>query len=261
MAKPPIFIIGCQRSGTTLLRRILDGHPNIACPPESAFMVQLCLMYEIERSRQGLLDMNFSNEVILERMGRFAGQFFDDYAEAKGKPRWADKTNHYVNHLETIDRMFGRQPQYVIIVRHGLDVAHSLLKFDWGAVTPYWEQAGSRRLGGVKFWRDQNAKIVDFLDQAGERVILIKYEDLTREPEPNVKSIMEFLNEPWSDDLLDYNRTAHDEGFGDKQAARQTKISPNSGYYRQWEPEMIDRAYEIGRDIMIRLGYTIEDDL
>ena len=39
--KPPIFILGCQRSGTSLIRRILDSHSSIACPPESGFIVQL----------------------------------------------------------------------------------------------------------------------------------------------------------------------------------------------------------------------------
>jgi len=39
--RPPIFIVGCQRSGTTLLRLILDAHPNVSCGPETLFLVAL----------------------------------------------------------------------------------------------------------------------------------------------------------------------------------------------------------------------------
>jgi hypothetical protein len=41
MAQKPIFIIGSPRSGTTLLRLILDSHPNISCGPETHFLVDL----------------------------------------------------------------------------------------------------------------------------------------------------------------------------------------------------------------------------
>jgi len=41
MQAAPVFLIGCHRSGTTLMRYLLDAHPNLACPPESKFLAAL----------------------------------------------------------------------------------------------------------------------------------------------------------------------------------------------------------------------------
>jgi hypothetical protein len=50
----PAFIVGCYRSGTTLLRYILDAHPRLACPPESKFIPGLQWVLDYPEARAGL---------------------------------------------------------------------------------------------------------------------------------------------------------------------------------------------------------------
>lgn len=252
---PPIFVLGCQRSGTSLFRRILDAHPNIACPPESAFIVQLAQVVENSRSLEGLQGMGFDRQQVLNRMGLFAGWFFEEYARSKGKPRWAEKTPHYVNHTETIDAMFRGNLQYIGIVRNGMDVAYSLCGFEWGILKPYLAEGLEKPLAAIRFWRDQNRKLLDFQAAVGSRFHRITYEDLTTHPETTLRSVFDFLNEPWDPMLLEYNRCEHDAGLEDINARNNSSIMVNSGKYRNWPLELQQSLYGEAKEMLDLLGY------
>jgi len=256
-AKPPIFILGCQRSGTSLLRRILDSHSNIACPPESGFIVQLAGVYEIERSIQCLETMGFSKADVLEQMRIFTAHFFEDYAKAKGKKWWADKTSHYVNHMDTIDLMFKGEPLYIGIVRHGLDVAYSLGGFDWGVLKPYMADGTEKPIAAIRFWKDQNTKLLNFKNKVEDRFYLVKYEDLTSEPRPVLISLFEFLDQPWEEAVLNYNAFEHDPGFEDPKILNHKKIEPNLGNYKNWPFELQKRVYQEAQELLESLNYTL----
>lgn len=259
--RPPIFILGCQRSGTSLFRRILDSHPHIACPPESAFIVQLAQVVENPRSFEGLQGMGFDRQQVLDRMGLFTAWFFEQYAQSKGKSRWADKTPHYVNHAQTIDAMFRGNLQYIGIVRNGLDVAYSLCGFDWGILKPYLAEGLEKPLAAIRFWRDQNRKLLDFYSQVGSRMYRIHYEDLTMEPEKILREVCEFLDEPWDPTLLEYNRKEHDTGLEDENARDNPSIVTNSGKYRIWPVELQQALFREAKEVLDELGYAYPDEL
>lgn len=260
MEKGPIFVLGCDRSGTSLLRRILDAHNNIACPPETKFIYQLVKVYETPQSLAGLRSMGFSDDDVLEQMRVFICQFLDGYAKAKGKTRWAEKTTHNVNCAVTIDKAFFQSPQYVAIIRHGLDVAHSLATLDFSKVTvidKYRTDGADTAMATVRHWAVMNTKIVDFQQQVGDRLILIKYEDLTREPEATLRKVFGFLDETWEASLLDYNRVAHDSGYDDPNAGRLRSIIPNSGNYRVWSREYQEILFDEAREVFSRFDYEL----
>src|SRR4051794_37690957 len=97
----PIFIIGCGRSGTTLLRLMLDSHPEIAAGEETKFLTDLePILGEHWRLLQ---TYGFNRDWWLERMRAFYGGFMAEYAARKGKRRWAEKTPGYTFHLELVD--------------------------------------------------------------------------------------------------------------------------------------------------------------
>lgn len=256
-SKPPIFVLGCQRSGTSLLRRILDSHPNIACPPESAFFVQLARVYEIERARAGLETMGFTKEDVLEQMRIFTVHFFEQYAKAKGKKRWADKTCPYVDHADTIDSMFKKDIAYIGIIRHGLDVAYSLCDFDFGALKPYLVDGTEKPVAAIRFWREQNIKLLNFKDKVKDRMHFIKYEDLSTKPESTLPPIFEFLDETWDEKILNFNEFEHDPGFDDPKIDNYDKIEPNSGNYKKWPLKLQKRVYKEAHTLLERLGYTL----
>jgi hypothetical protein len=253
----PIFVLGCQRSGTSLLRRVLDSHSNIACPPESAFFVQLARVYEIKRALRGLTYMGFSDAEVLAQMRVFFSHFFESYAERKGKSRWAEKTCHYLNHVETIDFMFRGEAIYVGIIRHGLDVAYSLCGLKWPILSPYMADGTEKPLAAVRFWQDQTIKLLDFRKKVGDRFHLVRYEDLTAEPRPVLQSLFRFLGEPWEEAVLNYNDFDHDAGFEDLKVAAYDGIVPNSGNYRNWPLAVQEQLYQEAHALLARLDYEI----
>lgn len=255
--KEPIFILGCQRSGTTILRRVLDSHSRIACPAESSFLVQFARVFEIERSQQGLLNMGFSKDDVLKRMRVFISGFFEDYARSKGKSRWADKTPHYMNHVVTIDKIFRGELKYIGIVRHGLDVAYSLKDFDWGVLVPYMKDGTSKLLAAIRFWSHQNQKLLDFKNEAGDRLQVIKYEELTAKPREVLQGVFNFIDEAWEEEVLNFNQFEHDAGFEDPKADEFESIVVNSNKYVNWPLKLQVELYEESREMFQKLGYSL----
>jgi len=256
-SKPPIFILGCQRSGTSLMRRILDSHSSIACPPESAFIVQLARVYEIKRALQGLIDMGFSEADVLEQMRAFTAHFFEQYAKTHGKPRWADKTTTYVDHTDTIDLMFKGEPLYIGIVRHGLDTAYSLCDFDWGVLKPYLADGTEKPIAAIRFWNDQNTKLLNFKDKIKNRFYLVRYEDLTTLPKQTLLPLFKFLDEAWEEAVLDYSEFKHDAGFEDPKISDYKRIEPNSGNYKNWPLPLQKRVYQEAQELFECMNYVL----
>ena len=256
--KPPIFILGCQRSGTSLLRRIIDSHSNIACPPESAFIVQLAKIFEIKRALQGILYMGFTEADVLKQMRIFTSHFFEKYVLSKKKVRWADKTTHYVNHMDTIDHMFNGQILYLGIIRNGMDVAYSLSQFDWSILDPYMADGTDRLLAAALFWKDQNQKLLDFSKRVQDRFHLIKYEDLVSSPESIVKAVFDFIDEPWEPEVLDFQSFQHDKGFEDPEISKFDRIVDDSGLYQKLDTADQRRLYDEIREPLESIGYYLK---
>ncbi|MEA3377941.1 MAG: sulfotransferase [Chloroflexota bacterium] len=262
--KPPIFVVGIQRSGTSLLRRILDTHPNIACPPESKFILPLEALIQHDQALRGLASMGFTRQMVMERLRDFAEGFFEAYAAAKGKNRWADKTPNYVNCLPFLDELFAHSAVYIVIVRHPFDVC---LSFEdtarknakpMRAIRPYVGNARDFRAGACQFWNDQNLRIASFLPQVSDRALAVSYELLTSRPVPVVREITEFLAEPWDPAMLDFNRVHHDHGFEDRKIDQMPVIVGNSGKFSRWSEQERLRLAHVAREAMEAFGYTLD---
>jgi hypothetical protein len=259
---PPIFVIGCQRSGTSLLRRVLDSHPRIACPPESKFILPLQQLVRDPQALQGLDSMGFAREIVMSRLREFVTSFFQDYVQIKGKARWADKTPNYVDCLQFLDELFSGEAHYIVIVRHPFDVClsfeHAASKSGkpMPAIETYVAETDDFRAGVCSFWNTQNLKIVGFVHHAASRVISLDYETLTSHPEPVLRQMFGFLGEPWTPRVLDYGRFSHDHGFEDRKIEQMPKIVPNSGRFLAWSAEERSRLAMVAHEAMESLGYT-----
>lgn len=87
----------------------MDSHPNIAVPPETNFMQTVVYLWKSEWNRKGLLGVSVDEGELRFRLRAFAGGILDNYATAKGKGRWIDKTPSYIDILDFIDDIFGLQ--------------------------------------------------------------------------------------------------------------------------------------------------------
>src|SRR3954453_6132576 len=112
----PIFIVGCQRSGTTLGGLMLDSHPNISCGPETRFLADMAKITTENWKRMS--HFGFDKDYWHRSIARFFEGIQQDYAASKGKTRWADKTPRYALSLGFIDQLFPRC-QVIHVVRDG----------------------------------------------------------------------------------------------------------------------------------------------
>ncbi len=219
----PIFIVGCQRSGTTLLRLILDSHPNISCGPETRFLEDLAKVTR-EPFWPHMAQYGFPKEYWFAQFGAMFDSFQRDYAERRGKARWADKTPRYALCLDFITQAFPTC-QVVHVIRDGRDVVASHRdRFGW------WSAVKS-----IKKW----PLYIETARKAGaalpaDRYYEIRYEALVGDTEGSLRKLLDFLGEPWDDAVLEHDRHPHDVPSKYQQftASRRTATKERTAIYR-----------------------------
>jgi hypothetical protein len=199
----PIVLGGCGRSGTTLLRMMLDSHRRICCGPESSLFRRravdpdgLAAKFGFERGEvRALYDAARSRPAFIES---FAGLCM----RRAGKARWAEKTPRNISRLAVIFRCFPAA-RFVHVLRDGRDVACSLRthprhKVVDGTLVPLdtWKPIS----GGARRWvRDIEASRRWWGDP---RFHTVRYEDLVLHPRPVLERLMAFLGEDWDEAML-----------------------------------------------------------
>lgn len=194
----PIFLVGCQRSGTTMLRLVLDSHSHISCGPETRFLADLERVVGPDWKR--LSQYGYSQEEWLERIGDFFDGLQADYARAHGKQRWADKTPLYALNLDFISRMFP-DCQIVHVIRDGRDVAVSHRKrFGYRSALK----------SAIKWPRYIKAARAVGERLPADRYYELRYEAVVDDTEKALRGLFDWFDEPWEPAVLDYNEHRHD---------------------------------------------------
>ena len=211
---PPIpFVVGMNRSGTTLLRMMLDAHPDLTIPPETHFVPDLIKAareddatpesaLEAMKSAREWGDFGFSDEMMLERLralpkikpGPAVRTFYAAYTEEQGKPRWGEKTPTYVQKMKLIQRAIP-EARFVHVIRDGRDVALSVLDrtvrdLTAGDIANRWQKKITKA-------REDSPKLDHYME--------IRYEDLILDTEPVLRKVCDFIELPWDDALLSYH--------------------------------------------------------
>jgi hypothetical protein len=209
----PIFVLGCPRSGTTLLQLTLHGHPRMAIPPETRFVLE---GYKIRRSFGDLsqlpnrrrlagwivdrqtsafddlgLDPDSVRDEITQAgytLGTATGTVLRAYARRFGKARWGDKRPAYVTNIPVLRRLFPTA-QFVHIIRDGRDCVASLKAMPW-------HRAGVT--DAISAW----AQAIDHGRWAARTLPPdsyheVSYERLVRDPEPELVVLCRFLGEEY----------------------------------------------------------------
>jgi hypothetical protein len=193
-----------MRSGSTLLRLLLECHPAVACPPESKIIAALYDAVRAPEVLPAVAALGFGPDEVLGRLGAVVAGLLQDYAEAHGKRRWIDKTPEYSRIVPFVDALFRRRAKYVVIVRHPLDCVCSLEEFDkrWPQfhrnnrdVQPICEVLGRSRLAWARYWTETYRDINEWRETVADRCMTVKYEDLVVSPSAVVENVIEFIGE------------------------------------------------------------------
>lgn len=283
------FVVGATRSGTTLLRLMLDAHPGIAIPSETHFIPELVAAREKHgASREQMLELLTSHRrwgdftiepgELAERWARIdplsgpdaVRAFFGLYAEKQGKPeaRWGDKTPGYVKSMREIQGYLP-EARFVHLIRDGRDVALSVLEQSWGPQSI--EAAAEKWRSRVNRGRSQAPYLGFYIE--------VRFEDLVLETERELRRICEFIEIDFDDRMLGYHETAEQRlqekaralprAHGEAQSAEKRLAShaktfepPNPALIGTWRERMdaADRAaYEaLAGDLLTELGYEAE---
>lgn len=199
----PVFVVGSMRSGSTMLRLILDSHPRIAIPAETGFMGAVLATRQIPGWKYGaewFQRIEWAEGELDDRIRSFYDEMFTRYAAARGKARWGDKTPFHTGHIAAMAEVFPTSV-FVGIVRHPGAVASSLNKSFHYAFSD-----------AVSYWAATNLDLVRGASALGDRFVLCRYEDLVTDGEPVLREVMATLGEEFSDALLHHHEVQRDQG-------------------------------------------------
>jgi len=268
MGTAPIFIGGFQRSGTTLLRYILEAHPNIACGPETVNLIpetRKCVENLLDNKifRETLESFQLSEEDIYRIYARDTlAAFFDKYMASQDKPRLATKTPTNCLHFEFLARLFPGA-YFIHVIRDGRDCVVSLDKVHWFGNT--LSEPGSFDLAVKRWARWTQAGRTQGVELAGH-YIEVRYENLVSSPEEEIGRILEFVGEPWDDRVMKHNEVKHaHEASVDNRNKDGASQKIDSGRFNAWKREMspkqIHRFSRIAGSLLDELGYELPPDL
>jgi len=295
--QPAPFVVGVARSGTTLLRLMLDAHPQLTIPPETHFVptvVSVCERLVAEGAstaeiREQALeamtthprwgDFGVPEEEVRELMerrdpltpGDAIRSFYEAYAAGEGKPRWGDKSPPYTWKARRIQRALP-EAHFIHIIRDGRDVALSLSEVSWGPADV--TLAAEKWVSELRRARHRAQGL------ARRTYMELRYEDLVADPESVLRRVARFVDLPWDEAMLDYHRQAEQRmsremartlkplGGGTitaEERARQHELvsrPPSSSRTGRWRTEMSaqDRAAfeSVAGRLLANLGYELE---
>jgi Sulfotransferase family len=289
-APPPApFVVGATRSGTTLLRLMLDAHPGMAIPSETHFIPELISarekhgagpeqMLELLTSHRRWGDFTIEPAELAARWASLevlsgpeaVRAFFALYADKQGNPgaRWGDKTPGYIKSMREI-QTYLPEARFIHLIRDGRDVALSVLKQDWGPQTV--EAAAGKWRSRVLRGRAQQPYLGFYIE--------VKFEDLVLHTERELRRICEFIDLDFDPNMLGYHETAEQRlqekaralprAHGEPQSAEKRLMShaktfepPNPDLIGTWRERMSgadQAAYEaLAGDLLADLGYELD---
>ena len=259
---PYVFVVGCPRSGTTLLQRMLDAHPQLAVANDTHFIAhaieavaprwretpsllasESARLISWSRSYHRFGRLGLPDDTV-ERAAAVAPDFpafvrllYDELASKNGKPYAGDKTPSYVRRLPLLHALFPRA-RFVHLLRDGRDVALSLL--DWATETkgpgriPLWSDDP---IAVCALWWRQRIEVgrADGAKLGPGCYLEVRYEDLVGDPGGELRRGAQFLELPFDHQMVAFNHGKVRERPG--RSAKKAWLGPTPGL-RDWREQM-----------------------
>jgi hypothetical protein len=279
------FVVGVGRSGTTLLRLMLDAHPDLAVPPETHFIPQLLQNEDISRdeflkiitSAHTWHDFGVNEKELrlaLYSLRSFSAAeglrlFYQLYARKFQKRYYGDKTPLYLSSMLLIQCGLP-EARFIHVIRDGRDVAMSYRGL--------WFGPGEDIRSAASFWKE---RISAGRNQASELkyYLEVRYEELITNTKSVLKEICTFIEIPFSEQMLHYYRQSNErlaelgDRFNEHGSVRvkrddrmsihaMTKYPPDKTRVQSWKCSMTEadqRLFEsVAGKLLHDLGYETQ---
>jgi hypothetical protein len=251
----PFFIVGASRSGTTMLRLMVNEHPALHVPRESWFIMNLMdelplqsslsedqvrLAFDIVTAHWRWKDWEIEENHLWDRFARLHEPLLSDLIDAvftlssersgEGKCRWGDKTPEYIRHIDRLHTVFP-EAQFIHIIRDGRDVCLSLTRYEYrhGILSE-----------NAKYWAEWVAAGIESGRRLPKSLYLeVAYEDVVINTEQTLKEVCQFLGVPYSPRMPEFYKNA-EKNVSMWQMGHHYKTlrAPSSDEVHKWKREM-----------------------
>lgn len=253
----PIIVGGFYRSGTTLLRRFLDAHSKIHCPPEIKFFRDFYGNYfddDLSHIRYftTLRTIGLDEETLLDIHGQAFIRSHEAAMRSFGKARWADKNPENLLYLDRWFALLKGKMVFLFVVRDPLDTLASLLEVGFPKTIP---AAFDEKIDllityierGISFWQSHP-----------ECTLLVKYEELVTSPQSELTRLFEFVGEKFEARVLtEFRSSDRGRGIEDPKILLEGNVHTRSiGRGRiDLQPEQAERVASRCGPIFEKIGY------
>ena len=244
-----MIVLGVRRSGTTLLRVMLDRNAALAVPDESYFVPQLARRHrgtvdpaafvEDLRRLPTLVEWGLSPEAVASRLrprmttGDAIAAVFEAYAADRGKRRWGDKTPLYMQHLGLLERLFP-SALFDHLIRDGRDAALSFLSVPAGIMTEGWGYPRDAAGFAAQWATEVRAARALGARLGRDRYLELRYEALVADPAAELRRVCSFAGLEYDDAMLGY---VGETDSARKEHQQRLNEPPRVGL-RDWSTEM-----------------------
>ncbi len=256
----PIIVGGFYRSGTSLVRRMLDSHSQVFCGPEVKFWRDFYGDYRDDpfshiRFFSTVRTLGVDEEQLQQHFAEAYTKLLQDCAKAREKHRWADKNPENLLYLEQWHKVLKGEFYFLFVVRNPLDALASLKEVGFEKTLPpdfQWRVNECERFlnAGLEY----QAKFSD-------RSVLLCYEDLVVEPERVLTKTLSPMGLDFESSMLtEFMSGARGQGIEDPKVANTDSVhaSSVSRWRADLEPEESQLAITQLGPIMAKLGYAAE---
>ncbi len=286
-SNPFVFIGGCPRSGTTLLQRMLDNHPQLAVANDTHFIPRALrhTSKELYRAALGSQRIELTDAIVKNvreyhrfyRLGLSDYEFnqararsttyrelvaalFDEFARKQDKPFAGEKTPDYVRYVPLLHELFPIA-KFVHIVRDGRDVALSLLNWaqpDKGPGRLDWWNQDAIATSALWWQRFAGVEI-----ESGDWNATIRYEDLLDNATDVLEQVAEMLGLPFDHAMLQFHRGKpnHGKPTSDEHGSAKSRWLPVTRGLRDWRTQMSAddvAVFELlAGDLLQKFGYEL----
>lgn len=270
-----IFIISQPRSGSTLLQRILAGHPDIQTSAETWMMLHP--VYGLrEEGIQSEFNSVWAREAVNEFLGNYtdgsevydnairawAKVIYDNVLQKAGGKIFIDKTPRYALIIPELYRLFPRA-KFIFLLRNPMAVLASELS---SHVKGNWRMLAVFRSDLL----EAPQKIIDGIKLLGDNAIVVRYEEFVQKPDEQTRLLCDQLGIVFQAGMVDYGETPEIEGFMQDREGVKKHSRPTGDSITKWQrmltdPQELHFAQEyllyLGQELTEALGYPFEEML